>query len=184
MPDEDKQKGNEPADSGTPVSNKLPPPLNWVAGFIDKYFIRMPQAVQVAVFVVLVVYFIIGSVKIFAPEVWDTFWTNDVEIQGVLTKPNWEGVVDSAGSHFLSGMRLFVTKDHPNPGTPRYYFRWILKVDRGNLDDPVFFSFMEGSLEKGTFMITPLTTEERKLCQEETDRSGFRGNAVTQDHQA
>lgn len=154
MPD-DKKAGETPDSPGSPVPNHLPPPLNWVAGFIDKYFSKMPQPVQVTVFMAFAVYFILVSAKFFFPEVWQGLVGEDVEIQGVLTKPNWEGVVDTAGGYFLSGTRLYVTKDHPNPSSARYYFRWILKVRQNEMNNPAFFSIMEGSLEKGKFMATP-----------------------------
>ncbi len=144
-----------PDGAGQPLPNRLPPPLNWVAGFIDKYFAKMPQTVQVIVFMAFAVYFILVSAKFFFPEVWQGLLGDDVEIQGVLTKPNWEGVVDTAGGYFLSGTRLFVTKDHPNPSSARYYFRWILKVSPRDMNSPAFFSIMEGTMEKGRFMVTP-----------------------------
>ncbi|MCL4540404.1 MAG: hypothetical protein M1378_12550 [Bacteroidetes bacterium] len=152
---EDNEVEVTPNAAEAPVPNQLPPPLNWVAGFLDKYFSRMPGTVQVIVFITFAVYFILVSAKFFFPEVWQGLLGEDVEIQGVLTKPNWEGVVDSTGGFFLSGTRLFVTKDHPNPGSPRYYFRWILKVRQDEMNNPAFFSIMEGSTEKGSFMITP-----------------------------
>jgi hypothetical protein len=156
------QKGNGPQ-GGSSVSSQLPPPLNWVAGFIDSHFAKMPGTVQVIVFSVFCLYFVIVSIKFFLPEVWDSVWENEEEIQGVLTRPNWEGVVDSTGSYFLSGTKLYVTKDHPNPGTPKYYFRWILKVNKNDMNNPIFLSLMEGALERGTFMITPKELLDRRM---------------------
>lgn len=155
MAKDKKEKGN--AESGTVMTktSNLWSPLSGLWGFIEKNFSKMPRPVQVSVYVVIVIYFLLASIRLVAPEAWDALWNSDVEIQGVLTKPNWGGVEDTTGTHFLSGTQLYVTKDHPNPNSPRYYFRWILKADRQKLDDPVFFSVMEGTLEKGIFRITP-----------------------------
>ncbi|HUI31921.1 MAG TPA: hypothetical protein VLX91_17055 [Candidatus Acidoferrales bacterium] len=158
MSDTERTKRNSDSQSDAGPASSLPPPFNWIANFIDKYFIRMPRPVQVGVFVVFVLYFLVGSVKLFAPEIWDSVWSADIEIEGVLTGSGGNVVVDTVGQYSLSGQSLFVTKDFPNPMVPtECEFHWILKVPRQDMDQQRTFTLMDGFLEKGAIRTTPRT---------------------------
>lgn len=156
--------GNQVTQNSPEPESRLASPLTWIATFVDKYFLKMPQSVQVGVFIVFVLVLVIGWIRIIAPELWDSMLSRDIQIEGVLTRPNYAGVLDTTGGYFLSGTKLYVTKDHPNPNTPRFYFSWILKTDRREKNIPIFFSLMEGQFEKGMFITTP-----RELLQHRQD---------------
>jgi hypothetical protein len=100
--------------------------LTGIWQFLEKYFRAMPRWVQVSVYLLLVVYFIAASVRLFMPEAWDLLFDREQEIRGEVQGSDGSYLPVSAWLTEINGDKLYIRKK--KIADDRFYYEWILKA--------------------------------------------------------
>ena len=140
-------------------TNSLPPPFNWIAAFIEKYFIKMPQWVQVTVFLAFVIFMITGFVRIAMPEVWEQFFDSNFVLYGEIVQD--EPFTDQDQPMFTAyGLYTSVAPESPLSKTMK--IAWILKIPKQEKEEPITFNLMKNFVQVATKKFSPASLAQFK----------------------
>lgn len=114
----------------------MPQPLGWMAGFISKNFSKMPQVVQITVFLAFVVYFMFATLRLLWPLM---FPPEYIEIRGDVIGVDCTPLPDSLVRVEFSGEGLFVYKK-PVGLSDKFTYEWILKVPRTRSEEKLWLA--------------------------------------------
>ncbi len=119
------QNHDSPA-TGNLIAKGMPQPLGWMAGFISNNFSKMPQLIQITVFLAFVIYFMFATLRLLWPLI---FPSEYIEIRGDVLSVDCSPLPDSLVKVEFSGEGLFVYKKPVGLGD-KFTYEWILKVPR------------------------------------------------------
>lgn len=143
----------------------LPGPLGWLAGFIDKYFIQMPQWVQVVVFLVFTLLIATVFFNQLFPDTWDSLFSKPVELHGEIKRVGnkyfgsdiW--TIEIARDNFYLAKRKIADDC--------FSYDWILKVPRSELKSELQFNILKycqvDSISKLTYLFSRNIVPESML---------------------